>query len=436
MKFALTWFIDPRSKKSYEEAGSISFDDVCCQVLSSTLVTHYLFPFEGNNECIKDALKYFGVIKEIKFQQWTNVPGVATGTHIVSMVRQHEIPRNIAIDGCKVWYKGQPLVCDICSNSHKAADCPLRGKCRRCHQAGHFFRDCPKPVCFMPGREDTPTPVSSVAPPLGGVSASIGENANENVVQENVEVPVNVGVVPGSQASQSVLGEGVVAAAAVEEVSAPSQAPSKTSGGDMDLNSLDLRDNELDGVVSQPLPMSGEPLFEGVSESASGGVHAGAALVSPEKTSRLVKNLKAVLPVSTDSAVGGDNQRSSGDSPMSLLSPCPPVCGSVLPLPARPLVPGLVTVTRGLSPLVRPALIGLVVPVSRLALLGLVHRASPSWITTVSYYFLFFIISMVFYSCFTLPMALTIISVNVNGLRDEHRRLGFLKWLSNLSFLQ
>ena len=56
-------FLDPQSKRSYEEAGSISFDDVCCQVLCSTPVTHvlvYLFPFEGSNEHVKEALKYFG----------------------------------------------------------------------------------------------------------------------------------------------------------------------------------------------------------------------------------------------------------------------------------------------------------------------------------------------------------------------------------------
>ena len=104
-------FLDPQSKRSYEEAGSISFDDVCCQVLCSTPVTHvlvYLFPFEGSNDHIKEALKYFGEIKEVKCQQWTNVPGVATGTRIVRMVRRHEIPRNIVIDGvkCRVWYKG------------------------------------------------------------------------------------------------------------------------------------------------------------------------------------------------------------------------------------------------------------------------------------------------------------------------------------------
>ena len=40
---------------------------------------------------------------------------------------------------------------------------------------------------------------------------------------------------------------------------------------------------------------------------------------------------------------------------------------------------------------------------------------------------------MFFYSFFTLLMALMVISVNVNGLRDEHRRLGFLQWLSHLS---
>ena len=83
------------------------------------------------------------------------------------------IPRNIVINGvkCRVWYKGQPLVCDICPNNNKAADCPLRGKWRRCHQAGYFERECPKRVRDMAGREDTPSSASSVAPLSGEVSA-------------------------------------------------------------------------------------------------------------------------------------------------------------------------------------------------------------------------------------------------------------------------
>ena len=188
------------------------------------------------------------------------------------------------------------------------------------------------------------------------------------------------------------------------------------------------------------LALSGEPLFEGVSVSASGGggEPVGPALVSAEETSRLVKNLKAVLPVSTDSAVGGDTQRSSGDSPPDFVVPLPPR--------VRQRPPSVRTASRSRSrsgdersppPLVRPALIGLVVPASHLALLGIVHRPSPSRTTTVRLFIflscLLFIISMVFYSCFTLLMALTVISVNANGLRNEHRRLGFLQWLSHLS---
>ena len=314
-------FLDPQSKRSYEEAGSISFDDVCCQVLCSTPVTHvlvYLFPFEGSNDHIKEALKYFGEIKEVKCQQWTNVPGVATGTRIVRMVRRHEIPRNIVIDGvkCRVWYKGQPLVCDICSNNHKAADCPLRGKCRRCHQAGHFVRECPKPVWYVPGREDNPSSASSVAPPSGEGSNPVGENTTV--------LPDEDGEVPVSQASQSVLSVGVDPAPVVEDALASSQAPSETSGGEMDLDSLDLRDNELDEVVSQPLPLSGVSLLGSASESASGGAPASVGLVSPEETARLVKNLKAVLPVSIDPAVGEDTQSSSGDTPHEFVVPLPP----------------------------------------------------------------------------------------------------------------
>ena len=95
--------------------------------------------------------------------------------------------------------KGQPLVCDICSSNHKAMNCPLRAKCLRCHQAGHFIRDFPQPVWFMPGREDAPSLAPLMAPPSGGVCASIKDPvvASDDVVE-----------VPESQASQSVLCEG------------------------------------------------------------------------------------------------------------------------------------------------------------------------------------------------------------------------------------
>ena len=230
-------FIDPAHKKTYEEAGSISFGDLRCDVVVSnpiTFVMVYLFPFEGSNDRVKEAMKYFGDIKEIRHQQWSNVPGVHTGTRLVRMVRKHEIPRNIIIDGikCRVWYKGQPLVCDICNGNHKAADCPLKGKCRRCHQAGHFVRNCPKPAWYVPGRPET-----DVDSDNDNDNANGDDNDNDNDVDP---------VVPGSGEVESV-------------------DPPQCSGGVADVDAsasagpvaMDVRDNELDELESQPLHASG-----------------------------------------------------------------------------------------------------------------------------------------------------------------------------------
>ena len=111
-------FLDPSHHKTYEEAELMFFGDVSGDVVQSTPITFvmvYLFPFEGNFDHVKEALKCYGDIKEIKYQQWTNIPTVYTGTRLVRIVRKHVISRNISIDGvnCRIWYKGQPLVCDI-----------------------------------------------------------------------------------------------------------------------------------------------------------------------------------------------------------------------------------------------------------------------------------------------------------------------------------
>ena len=187
-------FIDPSHKKTYEEAGFISFGDVRCNLVVSTLITFvmvYLFPYEGSNERVKEALKVFGDIKEVRHQQWSNVPGVHTGTRLVRMLRKHDIPRNIVIDGvnCRVWYKGQPLVCDICHDNHKAADCPLKGKCKRCHEAGHFVRHCPKPVWFVLGRPETDADSEAGDNENDIVNDNDGNGAAADNVAEPVVVP-------------------------------------------------------------------------------------------------------------------------------------------------------------------------------------------------------------------------------------------------------
>ena len=222
----------------------------------------------------------------------------------------------MTIDGikCRVWYKSQPLVCDICSNNHKAADCPLRGKCRPCHQAGHFVRDYPEPVWFIPGSNDAPSSTPLVAPPSGGSLAS------EPVV---FDPPVGRNDVMGasalSEASQSVLDNvALTPRRRWGTFMSPLRPPRRHLWGTgtwmLILLICEIM-NWMSWSVSQWCCL-GSPFLTGVLSLCQEGapVSASPALVSPEETSGLVKGLKAVLPVSSESVSGAGSQQSSGDS--------------------------------------------------------------------------------------------------------------------------
>ena len=94
---------------------------------------------------------------------------------------------------CRVWYKGQPLICNLCGTSgHRASECPNRNKCRLCGAKGHFARSCPNPWGLNPQA----APAEADAPAL--VSSSAPSNANDSSsgsVADAAETPAppNVG---------------------------------------------------------------------------------------------------------------------------------------------------------------------------------------------------------------------------------------------------
>lgn len=111
-------------------------------------VNVYNYPFRFSDVPIATILGYYGSIKNLGFQRWTNIPDVSTGTRLVCMTVLKENPRCLFINGfhCKIWYREQPLTCDICS---KMATRPQIALIRvdASDQSGHMACDRPNPGC-------------------------------------------------------------------------------------------------------------------------------------------------------------------------------------------------------------------------------------------------------------------------------------------------
>ena len=109
----------------------------------TTVYVHYLPP-EAGDVGIRLMFAPFGKVLSVTNQHFSGFKQISTGTRIVRMTLEHHIPFQCNIQGypCRIWYAGQPLKCTICKGAHKAADCPDRNKCKRCHQSGHFAKDC------------------------------------------------------------------------------------------------------------------------------------------------------------------------------------------------------------------------------------------------------------------------------------------------------
>ena len=142
-----------------------------------SVFVHYL-PMEAGEDAIRVALRPFGDIIDISHQRFPSFRNIATGTRIVKMSLDSHIPFEMTIHGypCRVWYRGQPVKCVICKGAHKAAECPDKNKCRRCHQAGHVSKDCTNAWGTTPPNQDPPAPPRVVPvnpPPAPGPSVSV-----------------------------------------------------------------------------------------------------------------------------------------------------------------------------------------------------------------------------------------------------------------------
>ena len=178
-----------RAKAVFEGRGAITLDGVECEVVCppppppqwvDVLVSW--FPFERPEVEITDALSRYGKVRPDRFQKWPDLGGIFTGTRIIPMVVSKEIPRFFYVGKfrVKVWYRGQPVTCDVChKKGHKAADCPSKGKCFVCGEAEHLSKDCNRQA-NVPVSDDVPQSPPCGQAPGGFVSGCPDEDLRDN----------------------------------------------------------------------------------------------------------------------------------------------------------------------------------------------------------------------------------------------------------------
>ena len=186
-----------------------------------------------------------------------------TGTILLDVILNHHIPRTLEVGKLtvKVWYRDQPLCCDICKGPHRVTDCDLRGKCRRCGEEGHFARACPRPwartgdAASRASYPADPTPAEAAGcatvtdatsdanrAPVAAADRAAGPHADS----------AHDAALPTSQApSEPDSFDG-----ATFHSSACTPAVDTTPSASL---SLDHRDNQLDELSSQPLLFSPAP---------------------------------------------------------------------------------------------------------------------------------------------------------------------------------
>ena len=276
------------AKKALTKNQYMDVDGIVCPVLnyvpSTTLVMVHYFPIEADGKPLYNQLSQYGQVVGSRFQVWIHLGEISTGTQLYNMHLNCDVPRSPTVKGhcVKTWYKGQHLTCDICGGCHKAAQCDLRGKCRRCKSEGHFAKDCPTswgksapaPAPTTTGSDPTPAEAAGQSeetsqPPVVAVdSASVvedGANQPTGAVDSAAGASqyMNCAVDSEDGASQSILAG--VEVPAVQLVDNSGDVGVLSGSG----QSVDLRDNQLDKLPSADVVVSDVPVVTVLSEGDS-----------------------------------------------------------------------------------------------------------------------------------------------------------------------
>ena len=96
-----------------------------CSVLRQpppiTRVHVFDFPFEEDDRSLEVALEAYGAVNSVKKQTFLSNQNIFNGTRFVDGALSGVLPHFLMVDGylCRLWYRGQPLVCNLCAVQKK-----------------------------------------------------------------------------------------------------------------------------------------------------------------------------------------------------------------------------------------------------------------------------------------------------------------------------
>ena len=196
-------------------------------------VVVYNYPYDAPNHYISDGLKFFGKVQDVRYQHWTNLPEVATGTRVVRINLSRSIPRFMGVGG--TW--NCPTVCFKCRGNHASDSYPNRRRWENAHADEDDFQSVASDLGA--GDDVSARPSDSNANSAEAASAS---------ASGTTDAPAAGGSTPGVTASDPPL-----ASAAPQPSSAPDD---------------DERLNQLDEIQT-PVDSSSQSMLDGL----SGAVH-------------------------------------------------------------------------------------------------------------------------------------------------------------------
>ena len=240
----------------------------------TTIVHLFDYPHEEDGDAIVSLFESYGLVKGARRQRYISHPDIFTGTRLIDLVMEKAPPRIVSINGfiCRVWYRGQPVICNMCGKEgHKSMSCPDKNKCRLCGSGDHLARSCPNPWGNRgDGGPNPPAPVQPVNEANhmetnaagGDVSPSGGAPLNDHPVENRTD---NVDACGSGGASLS--GEAPLANLPDGNCDSASHSSESPADSLLALNEPSIADsNEASHPGDAPLSQSitdsgGEPLF-------------------------------------------------------------------------------------------------------------------------------------------------------------------------------